>query len=309
MDKFFKTILFLCLLVSVFISSSAQSCSNYRFSNNNLNYSTCTDLPQLNAFLHWNYHQANHTVDIAYRHTGATSGRWIAWALNINGNGMLGAQCLVAFTNSSSLVHAYTSPIGTGSSDYGTSLAQGPLSFNVPSIRAVSTSNEMTIFATLELPSGRTSFNNVWQEGPLSGDTPAAHSTSSANENSFGRVDFATGEAGSGGGATIPRLKKKNIHGVLNVVGWGIMMPVGAIIARYLKVFKSADPAWFYLHVACQSSAYVIGVAGWATGIKLGSDSPTFKYNTHRNIGIVLFCLGTLQVPSSSTWMVSVMTS
>lgn len=73
-------------------------------------------------------------------------------------------------------------------------------------------------------------------------------------------------------------------------------MPMGAVIARYLKVFKSADPAWFYLHVACQTSAYIVGVAGFATGIKLGSDSPSITYDKHRNIGITLFCMGTLQV-------------
>lgn len=36
---------------------------------------------------------------------------------------------------------------------------------------------------------------------------------------------------------------KFQIHGVLNVVSWGILMPIGVIIARYLRVFKSADPA------------------------------------------------------------------
>lgn len=66
-------------------------------------------------------------------------------------------------------------------------------------------------------------------------------------------------------------------------------------MARYLKVFKAADPAWFYLHIACQSSAYAVGVAGWATGLKLGSES-SGVYDLHRNIGILLFCLGTLQV-------------
>lgn len=72
-------------------------------------------------------------------------------------------------------------------------------------------------------------------------------------------------------------------------------MPLGALIARYLKVFKSADPAWFYLHVTCQMSAYIVGVAGWATGMKLKSDSST-NNNVHGNIGIALFAMGTLQV-------------
>ena len=74
-------------------------------------------------------------------------------------------------------------------------------------------------------------------------------------------------------------------------------MPLGAMTARYLKVFKSADPAWFYLHIACQTSAYVIGVAGWATGLKLGSEASSVnQYDAHRNIGITLFCFGSLQV-------------
>lgn len=83
---------------------------------------------------------------------------------------------------------------------------------------------------------------------------------------------------------------------MLNVVSWGILMPLGAMAARYLKVFKSANPAWFYLHVTCQASAYIVGVAGWGTGMKLGSDSVGIKQTTHRNIGIALFALGTLQV-------------
>lgn len=86
------------------------------------------------------------------------------------------------------------------------------------------------------------------------------------------------------------------IHGILNGVSWGIMMPIGAIIARYLRVAKSADPAWFYIHVFCQASAYIIGVAGWATGLKLGGDSPGIQYSTHRAIGIALFSLATVQV-------------
>lgn len=74
------------------------------------------------------------------------------------------------------------------------------------------------------------------------------------------------------------------------------MFPAGVIIARYLRTFPSADPAWFYLHVFCQVSAYAIGVAGWATGLRLGSESQGVMYSLHRNIGITLFALATLQV-------------
>ncbi|KAE8715145.1 Cytochrome b561 and DOMON domain-containing protein [Hibiscus syriacus] len=121
------------------------------------------------------------------------------------------------------------------------------------------------------------------------------HVTSGPNVQSMATLNLLSGETATtnGGGS---KLRKRNIHGILNTVSWGILMPIGAITARYLKVFKSADPAWFYLHAACQFSAYVVGVAGWGTGLKLGSESPGIQFDTHRTIGIVLFSLGTLQV-------------
>ncbi|KAL2493787.1 Cytochrome [Forsythia ovata] len=155
----------------------------------------------------------------------------------------------------------------------------------------------MVIYASIELPSGSTSFNQVWQTGQVSGDIPQRHATTGDNMRSVNTIDFVSGltsDTGAIGGGS--RQRKRNVHGVINVVSWGILMPVGAMAARYLKVFKVANPAWFYLHVACQASAYAVGVAGWGTGLKLGSDSPGVRHDTHRNIGITLFALGTLQV-------------
>lgn len=86
------------------------------------------------------------------------------------------------------------------------------------------------------------------------------------------------------------------IHGILNTVSWGVLFPLGVIIARYMRTFPSADPAWFYLHVGCQVSSYAIGVAGWGTGMKLGSQSEGIQYSAHRYIGIFLFSFATLQV-------------
>ncbi|KAK9077395.1 hypothetical protein SSX86_005732 [Deinandra increscens subsp. villosa] len=289
MGKIF-TFLFLTLLSNLIISS-AQDCSTYSFTNNAI-YATCVTLPVQNSHLHWNYHSANGTADIAYRHTGVSTSQWVAWALNVGGSGMVGAQALVALPNSNGSVQAYTSDV----TSYSTSLQQSPLSFQVPAIRAERVNGDVVIYATLVLPSGRTSFNQVWQSGPVSNGAPGAHNLGSENRNSVGTVDFVTGQAGAGGGVGGSLLHRRNTHGVLNAVSWGILMPMGAMFARYLKVFKVAHPAWFYIHIACQVTAYGVGVAGWATGLKLGSDSKTLKYTTHRNIGITLFALGTLQV-------------
>ena len=92
-------------------------------------------------------------------------------------------------------------------------------------------------------------------------------------------------------------------HGILNAISWGLLFPVGAIIARYVRTFESADPAWFYVHVTCQISGYAIGVAGWATGLQLGSKSVEIVNKSHRYIGIALFALATLQVVPCSTYL------
>ncbi|CDP18260.1 unnamed protein product [Coffea canephora] len=294
MEKRSRTFAILSILISLISltkTSAQQNCSSYKFNTNNI-FATCISLPVLNSFLHWNYHSSNHTVDIAYRHTGVTASDWVAWALNPTGSGMSGAQCLVGFRNSTGNFHVYTSPVA----GYSTQLAEGTLSFGVPksSGEFINNNTEMIIFATLQLPAGRTSFNQVWQSGPVSGNTPQAHSGGD-NLKSSGNVDFATGQVSGDGGAAGSQQRKRNVHGVLNVVSWGILMPLGAVIARYLKVFKSATPAWFYLHVACQTSAYIVGVSGLGTGLKLGHDSG-LSQDTHKAIGIAMVCLATVQV-------------
>ncbi|KAK1423992.1 hypothetical protein QVD17_19303 [Tagetes erecta] len=285
-------VVFLCILMSSFVVSYAQSCKTYTFSNNQ-NYATCVSLPVLNSHLHWNYN-SNGTIDVAFRHTGSTtSDQWVAWGLNVGGSGMIGVQTIVAIRNSTGPVRLYTSAVNS----YGSSLEESPLSFNVTRMMAERVNDDVVIYATLVLPNGQTRFNHVWQMGRVSNGVPRIHSMSADNRNSVGTVDFIAGLTSAGDGKVGgSRQHQKNIHGVLNVVSWGILMPVGGMAARYLKAFNVANPAWFYIHAATQTSAFIVGVAGWATGLKLGSHSKGIKYDTHRNIGIVLFAFGTLQV-------------
>ncbi|KAL4585362.1 hypothetical protein LXL04_009981 [Taraxacum kok-saghyz] len=284
---------FTIVLTALFLSSHAQTCSNYAFQSNRV-FTACNDLPVLNSFLHYTYNPSSQTLAIAYRHTNVDSSKWVAWAINPTSQGMAGSQALVAFQQSDGTMKAYTSPV-TG---YSTQLAEGDLSFPVSNLSATYSNNEIVIFATLGL-NGSGVVNQVWQEGQLSGSVPTAHATSGANVRSMATLNVLSGQTASTGGGAAgvgSKTRKRNIHGVLNTVSWGIMMPLGAIIARYLRVFQSADPAWFYLHVTCQTSAYVTGVAGWAIGIQLGSQSPGIEYTSHRVIGIILFCVATLQV-------------
>ncbi|KAK4707528.1 hypothetical protein R3W88_028453 [Solanum pinnatisectum] len=280
------------LFITLFVSSTyAQSCTNYNFtSNNQMSFTSCSDLPYLNSFLHWNYNPSTKTAKIAYRHTKIASTRWVAWAINPTSQGMVGSQALVAYQKSDGKMSVYTSPI----TSYQTQLQQGDLSFNVSDLSATYINNEIIIFATLKLEDfNSTILNQVWQEGPLSGDSPAMHDTSGVNTQSAGALRLLSGQSGTTSTKASSQFNKRNLHGLLNAVSWGVMMPIGVLFARYLKVFS--DPAWFYLHSIWQITAYVIGVAGWATGLQLGSESNGIQFTAHRIIGFVLFSLATLQ--------------
>ncbi|TYH64053.1 hypothetical protein ES332_D07G239500v1 [Gossypium tomentosum] len=203
-------------------------------------------------------------------------------AINPKATGMAGSQSLVGYKNSttgSAQVHTFDV------SSYSSIVAKD-LSFEVWDKTAESRSDgSLAIFAKIKVPadlaaSGK--INQVWQVGP-------------ASEPMAGTLDLKSGQSSTSSGGD-DRLKKKIIHGILNAVSWGILFPLGAMIARYIRTFESADPAWFYLHAFCQVSAYAIGVAGWGTGLKLGSESPGITYSTHRNIGIALFVLATVQI-------------
>ncbi|KAL1166221.1 hypothetical protein V6Z11_A06G182700 [Gossypium hirsutum] len=181
--------LYLCLFMCLILTCYAQTCAKYAFSSNRV-FKSCTDLPVLNSFLHYNY-DVSGKLEIAYRHTGITSSRWIAWAINPTSKAMVGSQALVAYQLSDGSMRAYTSPI----TQYQTQLQE------------------------------------VWQEGAMSGNTPQMHATSGPNVQSMGTLNLLSGQAGTIGGRTSTQ-RKQNIHGVLNAVSWGILMPLGAIIAR-----------------------------------------------------------------------------
>ncbi|KAF5446463.1 hypothetical protein F2P56_032091 [Juglans regia] len=266
------------------------TCNSQTFTNNGL-YKQCLDLPTLSSYLHWTYNQSNSTLSIAFIAPPSKSEGWIAWAINPTGLTMKGSQTLLAFKsdNGAMIVKTYNiSEIGP--------ITESKISFNVWDLSAESSGSVMRLFAKVKVPSNPQTINQVWQVGPsVTGGVPDKHDMQPANLNAKSTLSLV-GEQTATPSGTDSRTKKKNIHGVLNVVSWGILFPTGAIIARYLRTFESAEPAWFYLHVFCQVSAYAIGVAGWGTGLKLGSESQGIQHTGHRNIGIAVFCLATVQI-------------
>ncbi|CAK9133342.1 unnamed protein product [Ilex paraguariensis] len=177
-----------CTLVSIFLVSSAQSCSNYTFTSDRVFYS-CSDLPYLEAHLHWNYNPSTGKVAIAYRAKQKSKG-WIAWGINPTGRGMVGSQALVAFHNTNGSVTVYPTPI----TSYNPSMQPEALSFQVSNITAEYSDNEMTIFAVVGPLNNGTLVNHVWQAGSsVSDNVPQIHSTSPPNLQSMGILNFLSG--------------------------------------------------------------------------------------------------------------------
>ncbi|KHN43618.1 Ferric-chelate reductase 1 [Glycine soja] len=205
---------------------------------------------------------------------------------------MIGSQAFVAVYKHDGSIKAYTSPI----TSYATMLQEGNLTFPVYGVSASYTNGHVIIFASFQLPGNTTLVNHAWQEGLVSDDgTLRPHSFSRANLQSFGTLDFLSGKVSETGGNSDSRITLRNVHGVLNTISWGVLMPIGVILARYLKAFDCLGPTWFQLHRACQSLAFLMGIAGFGTGLYIGNHYGIHNA-PHRCVGITLLCLAITQV-------------
>ncbi|WOK97237.1 cytochrome b561 and DOMON domain-containing protein [Canna indica] len=100
--------------------------------------------------------------------------------------------------------------------------------------------------------------------------------------------DFSAGTTVT---ASYPHELKRN-HGALAIFGWGVLTPVGAIVARYCRQW---DPLWFYLHVIIQFGGFLTGFACVMAGIALHNRLHS-NVTMHRGLGISILVLGVLQV-------------
>lgn len=100
--------------------------------------------------------------------------------------------------------------------------------------------------------------------------------------------DFSVGTSSA---SSYPYQLKRS-HGILNIFGWGVLLPIGAIVARY---FKRSGPLWFYIHAMVQFIGFIIGLAGVVAGVAL-YDKLHANVSAHRGLGIFILVLGILQV-------------
>ncbi|KAI3764350.1 hypothetical protein L2E82_14357 [Cichorium intybus] len=126
---------------------------------------------------------------------------------------------------------------------------------------------------------------------------PEHHLLSVHDDKTTINLDFSQGSSGSrsnsNSGTPSNNLNRsKTTHGALGLLGWGIILPYGAIVARY---FKHKDPLWYYLHVAVQFVGFIFAVATGFVGLSMYNRF-SFHAPTHKGIGITAIVLSVLQV-------------
>ncbi|XP_010667098.2 cytochrome b561 and DOMON domain-containing protein At3g61750 isoform X2 [Beta vulgaris subsp. vulgaris] len=103
-------------------------------------------------------------------------------------------------------------------------------------------------------------------------------------------IDYSTGPAAASDGGGLDKMKRS--HGLLGMLGWGLFLPCGAIVARFLK---HKEPLWYYLHTVIQFIGFLIIVAGVMVGQTL-YDRIHPDIAAHRGIGYFALTLSIMQV-------------
>ncbi|WVY95152.1 hypothetical protein V8G54_034240 [Vigna mungo] len=80
------------------------------------------------------------------------------------------------------------------------------------------------------------------------------------------------------------------VHGILDIVNWGIMMSIRVMVGHHLKVFDGLGGTWFHLHQASQSLVFLIAIVGFGSGLYIENHYGA-HHAPHRCIGITLMCL------------------
>ncbi|KAM4077740.1 hypothetical protein ACJW30_12G162700 [Castanea mollissima] len=183
----FLIILALTLMVS---RTESQTCTSQSFTKGKV-FTNCTDLPYLNAYLHWTYNATNSSLSIAYIAPTANPDGWVSWAINPNSTGMAGAQALLAFKfNGVMTIKTYNIV------SYNFTTSGFNLSYDVWDLSTENSNGTITIFAQWKLKENTEKVNQVWQVGP--GVTPQGwpmkHNYNPENLNSYGTLQLVKAE-------------------------------------------------------------------------------------------------------------------
>jgi len=160
------------------LADGAGSCESEMFPAG-MSYAACEDLPTLDATLHWTYDAAASSLSLAFAAKPAATDGWVSWGINPTGDGMKGAQTLLAFKSGSTyVVNTYNL---TGYAKLGAEAT--PIAFPATELAAdESEDGKVRIYGKLQLPRGMETVNHIWQVGSVvSSGAPMKHAFGQEN--------------------------------------------------------------------------------------------------------------------------------
>ncbi|KAK4270153.1 hypothetical protein QN277_023232 [Acacia crassicarpa] len=208
-----------------FSSVQTLTCTSQKLPDKKV-FSNCTDLPSLGATLHYSYNATNNSLSIGYVATPAKSGGWVSWALNPTGQGMLGAQAIIAFKSNSTVVpktYNLTSYKG---------IEESKLSFEVWDLSAVESDGEITILASVKVPGKPDKLNQVWQVGPsVTNGVPDMHALTSANTKAKSTLSLSTSTSAGENTTANSTDKSGGVSATDNRLGLGLFAGLLMLVA------------------------------------------------------------------------------
>ncbi|KAK7386051.1 hypothetical protein VNO78_32119 [Psophocarpus tetragonolobus] len=268
-------------------------------------FEKCMNLATQQASIAWTFHPHNSTLELVFFGSFISPSGWVGWGINPTSPEMSGTRALIAFPDPNSgqivlLPYILDPTVKLQKAP----LLSRPLDIHLLSSTAAMYGGKMAtvhngagieMYGSIKLESNKTKIHLVWNRGLyVQGYSPTIHPTTSEDLSSIATFDVVSGSSGSGGQQTdVTRLRV--IHGMLNAISWGILLPMGAMTARYLRHIQAVGPAWFYAHAVIQVFGFVLGTVGFVIGIRLGQLWPGVQYRLHGKLGISVFCLGALQ--------------
>ncbi|WJX59519.1 hypothetical protein P8452_44830 [Trifolium repens] len=273
------------------------------------NITKCKTLRTLGADFGWNYYNSTNstiTLEVLFGAKLDTIEGWIAWGVNPGKRAeMIGTKAIIGIKSHDSATGSTSLTVNTyditKETKGGCSLLPTNdlgLGLNVSNIGIQDEGSSFyTIYAKLVLSSDDyniTRLNHVWQIGNAIDGRPLNHPTTLHNVDSTETIDLTSTHGASMGQY---RSFLRTVHGVLNIIGWGTLLPIGVIVPRYFRVYPfKREPWWFYLHIGCQLTGFLIGTAGWVIGLVIGHSSKYYIFHTHRDFGILIFTFSTIQM-------------
>lgn len=119
------------------------------------------------------------------------------------------------------------------------------------------------------------------------------HSIALENPNNGGTTDLV--RPWRAGHLSHHHLHLRTAHGTVNIIGWGILLPIGVIIARYFKKLPFKGNDWYSLHVVSQLSGFLLGTVGWGLGLAIKNAAKETSMSTHGILGTIIFAFAALQ--------------